>query len=104
MYLKESDTLEPPEEGWPLTDPKGFGQALGKSDEVVELLRHLPYISYVKARGAVNCWFADWCHYMSLHNTDREYFDGVRSTNEDGIRCEDTSPQVVGWPDLERYW
>ncbi|KAL2135018.1 hypothetical protein VTI74DRAFT_10055 [Chaetomium olivicolor] len=103
MYLKESYILEPPEGGWPLTDPEGFGQALGKTNEVVELLRHLPYIPFNKAHGAAGCWFADWRYYMSHHNTGRECFDGVRSTTENGIRREEMSPHVIGLTDGGRY-
>ncbi len=43
MYLDESNILRPPEGGWPeITVDRLKG--LGKTDEVVMLLRHLPYL------------------------------------------------------------
>jgi hypothetical protein len=108
MHANESSILEPPEGGWPLTDPKGFGQALGKTDEVVELLRHLPYISFNKTHGAARCWFADWQYYMSLYNADHveqdpDFFEGIRITTENAIPPEEMSPHVVGLTDDGRY-
>jgi len=43
MYLRESDVIEPPEGGWPNITTDSL-QDLGKTDEVISLLRHLPYI------------------------------------------------------------
>ncbi|KAL2020518.1 hypothetical protein VTK56DRAFT_8318 [Thermocarpiscus australiensis] len=43
MYLNESDILRPPEGGWPKITPDRL-KGLGKTDEVVLLLRHLPYL------------------------------------------------------------
>jgi hypothetical protein len=87
MYLRELYILELPEGGWPLTDSKGFGQALNKTDEVVELLYHLPYISFNKGHGAMQCWFEDWQYYIGLYNSgwEPESFDSVRSTTENGM-------------------
>lgn len=45
MYM-DSDVVEyPPETGWPEITPATM-QAIGKTDEVIELLRHLPYIRH----------------------------------------------------------
>ncbi|KAK8006999.1 hypothetical protein PG989_000989 [Apiospora arundinis] len=41
MYIDESDILEPPEGGWPHVENL---RCMGKTDEVYELLRHLPYL------------------------------------------------------------
>jgi hypothetical protein len=70
MYLKECYVAEPPEGGWPETNPETLG-VLGKTDEVISLLRHLPYIhsSDDSAQGAAMCLFADWrriAHFASL--------------------------------------
>jgi hypothetical protein len=46
MYMNESQVIYPPAEGWPSivnADPAKL-QDLGKSDEVLSLLAHLPYI------------------------------------------------------------
>ncbi len=107
MYANESFILEPPEGGWPLTDSKGFAQALGKTDEVVELLRRLPYISFNEAHGAPECWFADWQRCMSLYNAGHvqegqlSYHECMRITTENAI--EDMSPHVIGLIDGGRY-
>jgi hypothetical protein len=43
MYLDESAILRPPEGGWPEITPDRL-QGLGKTDEVIMLLRHIPYL------------------------------------------------------------
>ncbi|KAK4235293.1 hypothetical protein C8A03DRAFT_46546 [Achaetomium macrosporum] len=48
MYLNESHVVYPPAGGWPSivnADPAAL-QSLGKSDEVLALMAHLPYIRY----------------------------------------------------------
>jgi hypothetical protein len=65
LYLDESKVVEPPEGGWPSITPEAFAP-LNKSDTVVSLLRHLPYIQQPNPGGdlitvgAPLCWFADW--------------------------------------------
>lgn len=46
LYLRDCDVIYPPADGWPSIVNAGPDalQALGKSDEVVALLAHLPYI------------------------------------------------------------
>lgn len=44
MYLDEDRIMEPPPGGWPHITPDSM-RALGKTDEVVDMLRHLPYIN-----------------------------------------------------------
>ncbi|KAH9985837.1 hypothetical protein F4779DRAFT_612010 [Xylariaceae sp. FL0662B] len=63
-YLPSSYIIEPPLTGWPSITADSF-RAFGKSDEVIGLLRHLPYIhepsdDKYKAEGAPNCFFADY--------------------------------------------
>jgi hypothetical protein len=63
MYLDEAKVVEPPPEGWPDITTRSF--TLDKSKEVIDLLRHLPYIKStqndtVDAEGAPECTFADW--------------------------------------------
>ena len=43
-FLEPDDVLFPPPGGWPNINKQRFA-ALGKNDEVVELLAHLPYIN-----------------------------------------------------------
>ncbi|KAL2023304.1 hypothetical protein VTK56DRAFT_3042 [Thermocarpiscus australiensis] len=52
MYLNESDILRPPEGGWPEITPDRL-KGLGKTDEVVLLLRHLPYLRDLSDGSAV---------------------------------------------------
>ncbi|KAF2132619.1 hypothetical protein P153DRAFT_363918 [Dothidotthia symphoricarpi CBS 119687] len=63
MYLDETYIIEPPPEGWAHITNRH--STLDKSKEVINLLRHLPYIkstldSTVDAEGAPDCTFADW--------------------------------------------
>jgi hypothetical protein len=60
MYMDGSEIAEPPEVGWDTIDPNGWPN-FDKTEEVVELLRHLPYINQGNgAQGAANCDFMDW--------------------------------------------
>ncbi|KAL5316127.1 hypothetical protein ACEPPN_017005 [Leptodophora sp. 'Broadleaf-Isolate-01'] len=66
LYMDESDIIEPPKEGWPTISPE-FQQLFGKSDEVIALLRSLPYIresspggEWHPPHGSPNCYWADW--------------------------------------------
>ncbi|SMR47981.1 unnamed protein product [Zymoseptoria tritici ST99CH_3D1] len=62
MYLDRSDIMEPPQGGWPEITRDSM-RALGKTDEVIELLRHLPYLdgrSGTTSHGRPRMIFADW--------------------------------------------
>jgi len=67
VYMKDSQVIRPPPEGWPSivnVDPADL-ESFGKSDEVMSLLAHLPYIKspgnwHKDAEVAPNCVFADW--------------------------------------------
>jgi hypothetical protein len=98
MYLKESEVVEPPEGGWPdiTTDTL---RGLGKTDEVISLLRHLPYINRgtkTDVEHAVpRCRFADW------HTLARKIIDGrsqaeqIKSLTE-GYYDENVPSHVIG--------
>jgi hypothetical protein len=63
MYLDEAYIIESPPAGWPDITNRSF--TLDKSNSVIDLLRHLPYIKNtsnpgVDAEGAPDCEFADW--------------------------------------------
>ncbi|TPX16146.1 uncharacterized protein E0L32_004141 [Thyridium curvatum] len=67
MYLENSQVIYPPEGGWPsiVNADREVLQSLGKSDEVLALLAHLPYIRCPRnwnddAEAAPGCVFADW--------------------------------------------
>jgi hypothetical protein len=63
MYLDESNLLEPPEGGWPSIPPSGWNN-FDKTEEVIALLRHLPYLRQgfdpFLINGAPYTVFADW--------------------------------------------
>lgn len=61
MYLPESQVLQDPDGDWPSITSDTWTD-FDKSDEVIALLRHLPYISdtnYEEADGAPGCKFVD---------------------------------------------
>lgn len=63
LYLPDSVIVEPPEGGWPEVNQDNLGY-LGKTDEVIDLLRHLPYIRGEWVTGppqvAPGTAFVDW--------------------------------------------
>ncbi|OAL51483.1 hypothetical protein IQ07DRAFT_643564 [Pyrenochaeta sp. DS3sAY3a] len=63
MYLDPSIIAEPPEDGWPDIDQDALGD-LKKTDEVIVLLRHLPYIreppTGIRIFAGPHCHFTDW--------------------------------------------
>ncbi|KAH6699845.1 hypothetical protein BKA61DRAFT_647087 [Leptodontidium sp. MPI-SDFR-AT-0119] len=67
LYLDDSEIIEPPKGGWPAIS-REFQHVFGKSDEVIALLRDLPYIrenSPIPTRndppqGSSGCYWADW--------------------------------------------
>ncbi|KAK4233273.1 hypothetical protein C8A03DRAFT_39031 [Achaetomium macrosporum] len=121
MYLKECYVAEPPEGGWPEINADTVG-VLGKTDEVISLLRHPPYIhsSDDSAQGAGMCLFADWrsgsvawaipdffellkdlfrqLFYIPI-SPRKVYF--ARTTGR--MRMVAAIYRAHGWPDLERY-
>ncbi|KAF2677592.1 hypothetical protein K458DRAFT_423848 [Lentithecium fluviatile CBS 122367] len=78
MYLDEDEVVHPPWRGWSSITTDAL-EDLGKTKEVVSLLRHLPYIRARNdgdnAHGAPNCTFADWdseSRSLSLDQIDAE--------------------------------
>ncbi|KAK6221651.1 hypothetical protein QIS74_04523 [Colletotrichum tabaci] len=63
MYLPADYVKEPPEGGWPSITPEIL-RDFGKTNEVISLLRQLPYIRQnhngKDAHAAPWCYFADW--------------------------------------------
>ncbi|KAK4044653.1 hypothetical protein C8A01DRAFT_31149 [Parachaetomium inaequale] len=90
MYLKECYVAEPPEWGWPEINPETLG-VLGKTDEVISLLRHLLYIqsSDDSALGAAVCLFADW------RDVARSASLGQLSVGDVGVTTEHELPKPM---------
>jgi hypothetical protein len=63
MYLDESNVQEPPENGWPSIPLNGW-KNFDKTDEVIALLRELPYLREhpdpYQIHGAPYTVFGDW--------------------------------------------
>jgi hypothetical protein len=73
MYADESEIEEPPEGGWPTISPNGWSK-FDKTDKVIDLLRHLPYIS-CSINIAPECDFIPW--HIDRENEDGEDFHEV---------------------------
>ncbi|KAF1968895.1 hypothetical protein BU23DRAFT_654985 [Bimuria novae-zelandiae CBS 107.79] len=72
MFMDSAFIIEPPQDGWPNITPEAT-QGLGKTDAVIDLLRHLPYIvskPYSNhPEGLPGGTFIDWKHVIEkLHN------------------------------------
>ncbi|KAF4553890.1 Hypothetical protein D9617_5g067650 [Elsinoe fawcettii] len=65
MYLDPACVHKPPEDGW---DIAGFPAGFDKGDNVLALLRRLPYLE-PGTRGAANIVFADWRWLLSTSST-----------------------------------
>jgi hypothetical protein len=99
LYLDEEYIIEPPEGGWPTITTDSL-RGLGKTDEVIELLRHLPYIAVpsdetFRAHGAPKAVFADWQEDARI-TLDGYPAEDLRSVSEGIRRTEHVPPSVVG--------
>ncbi|KAK2007470.1 hypothetical protein LZ32DRAFT_610334 [Colletotrichum eremochloae] len=94
MYLIEEDVVQPPECGWPSITSENMAR-LGKTDEVISLLRHLPYIrkpySWDNPQGAAYCYFADWPRMAQGKMTG----DELRLVSESPELYENVPPHVI---------
>ncbi|KAG7287823.1 hypothetical protein NEMBOFW57_007339 [Staphylotrichum longicolle] len=103
MYMHESQVIYPPAEGWPSivnADPAKL-QDLGKSDEVLSLLAHLPYI---RRPGDWNddadaipwCSFTDWSSLFESLDAGVSKGQGLRDRTEGQPLATLLLPHVVG--------
>lgn len=101
LYLPETEVIEPPEGGWPSVNSESLHW---KSNEVIALLRHLPYIrNEIETQGAPYCRFANWqrdCHLVLEGQLD---WEDLKLTSEDPEYLDDTPPQVIGLTSGGRY-
>ncbi|KAF2111116.1 hypothetical protein BDV96DRAFT_634903 [Lophiotrema nucula] len=85
LYMPASAVMHSPDSGWPSITSTTFA-ALGKTDEVVDLLRHLPYIDRIAdVPCAPHCYFADYS--TGIDEGTRELTEPYEGTVE---------PHVVG--------
>ncbi|KAI1772845.1 hypothetical protein F4818DRAFT_126372 [Hypoxylon cercidicola] len=103
MYLNEATVIMPPEAGWPniTSADESHLERLGKTDEVINLLAHLPYIradgdQNDRAHGAPDCFFADW--QSLIHALVQGKTDGgeLRIITEGAEFYENAPPHVIG--------
>jgi hypothetical protein len=99
MYVKESDIIEPPQGGWPAVTAQNL-QGLGKSDEMIALLRHFPYIRLHDHQGddlegAPKCYFADWQAFASHISLHPEFAVTARVMSE-VVDIDNVPPHVIG--------
>ena len=94
MYLNEKEIEEPPPEGWPSITIKELKE-LGKTDEVIELLRRLPYTRLPdekpQAEVTSDCTFANWK--VVSRSRDFEY---LRVVSESYDIMDNVPAHVVG--------
>lgn len=104
MYLDPARVAEPPPGGWPEITAERF-RHMHKSDAVIDLLRHLPYISTTEqdpdvAYGFSNCVFADWAREARTpskfpQQTPEQESESWRIGSE-VYEYEDVPPHVIG--------
>ncbi|KAI0017891.1 hypothetical protein F4780DRAFT_566146 [Xylariomycetidae sp. FL0641] len=97
LYLDESEVVSPPSEGWPTIANL---RCMGKTDEVIELLKHLPYIQRIEddgAQAAPGCHFADW-RQLSCAASPESSVDGqrLRLCSEPPELLAKIPPHVIG--------
>ncbi|KAK3364596.1 hypothetical protein B0T25DRAFT_69661 [Lasiosphaeria hispida] len=101
LYLNPSDVISPPPEGWPSITASTL-EELDKTEEVISLLRHLPYISEPpsyrsKSQAIPYCYFADWQELAGQIRDGGTEAEGVRIMTEMFLPDEDmVPPHVVG--------
>ncbi|KAI9150677.1 hypothetical protein HJFPF1_10453 [Paramyrothecium foliicola] len=98
MYLPESVILYPPPDGWPNITSTNM-QRLGKADEVITLLKHLPYIE--DTSGGAGFQAAPWCTFADYRSWTMEHTITQGSANEarlitEGSIFEDVPAHVIG--------
>jgi hypothetical protein len=101
MYLKDSAIIEPPKDGWPSITPDSL-RGLGKTDEVISLLRHLPYITtpyeqgLAKPNGSPFCYWADWKSYAEGVTEGRLTTATLKICSEGPDFGDDIPSHVIG--------
>jgi hypothetical protein len=102
LYLDDLQIVEPPAGGWPSISSDEL-QELDKTDEVIDLIRHLPYIRAPDNRGrqaqaAAYCYFANWANDSLIASGDEHSDDSesLRVSSEGSENYEAVPPHVIG--------
>lgn len=94
MYLDEDLIREAPVGGWPKINKESL-KDLDKSDEVIALLRQLPYLTDARrSHCGPRCTFADWADIVSTLASGRETACSVKVLSE-GPDFEESVPSHV---------
>lgn len=97
MYLDEAVVVYPPEGGWPSITK----EVLPKADEVIALLRQLPYITmdenWEQSEASAWCIFANWAKSCDELRSGRDGIDweGEKLLSEGPDWYEHVPPHVV---------
>ncbi|KAI2607197.1 uncharacterized protein GGS25DRAFT_322664 [Hypoxylon fragiforme] len=102
MYLNEDAIATPPEEGWPSISGADRSRLaeLGKSDEVLSLLAHLPYLrsdgdqNYL-AHGTFDSYFADWREMIGGLVEGKSTGDGLKMITEKYYLYDISPPHII---------
>ncbi|KAJ4376337.1 hypothetical protein N0V83_001620 [Neocucurbitaria cava] len=96
LDLDDALVSEPPDSGWPSITPSVL-KDLDKTNEVVALLRHLPYLdNQAEPKCAPKCKFANWesnCTAIERGHTSAE---GLEITTEDPEIRDYVPSHVIG--------
>ncbi|KAI0385604.1 hypothetical protein F5Y04DRAFT_246250 [Hypomontagnella monticulosa] len=100
MYMNEDTIITPPAAGWPSITSADL-EGLGKADEVVDLLAHLPYLrddrdQNLRAHGAPDCYFADWQSLIRALDEGKTDAEELKIVTEGAEFYEEAPPHVVG--------
>ena len=100
MYLGPEEIITPPEGGWPEITTETLAP-LSKSDEVVALLRELPYVRRGsddgrRAQGAPYTLLADWNQWARSLRDGRNDAESIRIVSEGSDNHEHVPAHVFG--------
>lgn len=98
MYLPESCIMEPPPGGWPDITAETM-KGLDKSDQVAQLLRHLPYMRAINGwtpHGAPWTTFANWQASIRSKVARLGDMEDLRVCSEGDPKYENINSNVIG--------
>jgi hypothetical protein len=85
MFIGRSYIIEPPQGGWPNITAESM-QGMGKTEEVIRLLQHLPYIVNKPFSAAPHalpgCWAFDWATTGTQLTTGKAHPGNMLSMSE----------------------
>ncbi|GIZ45818.1 hypothetical protein CKM354_000896900 [Cercospora kikuchii] len=99
MYLDPQYLMTPPEGGWPEITPENL-KDLNKTDEVIALLRFLPYVRKhpdgTPIHSAGFCVFADWASYARDISRRPALYPASDAAKITEVPFDHVPPHVIG--------